>query len=180
MILTIRLDDVLHQAMGRPTWRDLVTRPTGAAVRGRIQAAIAAAGCGTARLDFTAVGLIDFSCADEVVAKLLRETAADGCFLVLTGLSPSMCDAIDQVLRRQQLAVAAWPDEPETAVILGWATPDVHAAFTAVQHLGPGDPDRLADALAWSVERAADALQGLALRGLVRAGSGEFRPLTIH
>jgi hypothetical protein len=47
-----------------------------------------------------------------------------------------------------------------------------------VHRLGAGDAGRLADLLGWTVERAADALQSLALRRLIQAASGTFRPLS--
>src|SRR5262245_25693018 len=96
MVLTIRLNDVLSAAIQRPA-RDLVTRPTGAAIRSRIREAMDATPLPTARLDFSDVGLLDFSCADEVVAKLLRDTDDDR-YLVLTDLDDSQADAVDAVL----------------------------------------------------------------------------------
>ena len=70
MIQTIRIGLLLREAVATP-YRNLVTRPTGAAVRGRIEEALAESGCLTALLDFSDIELLDFSCADEVVAKLL-------------------------------------------------------------------------------------------------------------
>jgi len=69
VIQTIPLGQVLQETVVTP-YRDLVTRPTGAAVRGWIQNAIAQSTAPTTLLDFTGVGLLDFSCADEIVAKL--------------------------------------------------------------------------------------------------------------
>src|SRR2546426_1621339 len=60
-------------------YADLVTRPTGRVVRERIERAIAGSSVGeitVARIDFTGVGCIDYSCADEIVAKLLRDRFA--------------------------------------------------------------------------------------------------------
>ena len=39
--------------------------------------------------------------------------------------------------------------------------------------------NRVADALGWTIERAADALQSLALRRVVQAASGTFCPLPL-
>jgi hypothetical protein len=55
----------------------------------------------------------------------------------------------------------------------------VATAFHATQRLGAGDAGRLADALGWTVERAADALQSLALRRLIRAAGGTYCPLPL-
>ena len=90
---------------------DLVTRPTGRVVRERISQALAAAN-GTwdlggpdaptiACMDFTGVRCIDYSCADEIVAKLLRERAA---VLVFRGISEGHRDTIEPVLAWHGLA----------------------------------------------------------------------------
>jgi hypothetical protein len=176
MVLTIRLQDVLREAVQRPV-RDLVTRPTGAAIRVRILQAMDATPHPTARLDFGDVGLLDFSCADEVVAKLLRDTADDR-YLVLVDLDDSQADAVDAVLERQDLAVVAVLREGGP-VLLGAVSQECKTAFTAVLE-GGGDSDRLAARLAWTPERAANALQTLALRRLVVAAHGTFSPLPLQ
>jgi len=98
------------------TYADLVTRPTGRVVRERIERAIASsdgrdaegrAGGGEddvtiARMDFTGVGCIDYSCADEIVAKLLRGMRP--AVLLLSGLADGHRDAIDSVLTGHGLA----------------------------------------------------------------------------
>ena len=62
---------MLREAVTTP-YLNLVTRPTGVAVRGRIESVLATSEWETAMLDFSDVVLLDLSCADEVVAKLLR------------------------------------------------------------------------------------------------------------
>jgi len=176
MVLTIRLNDVLREAVRRPA-RDLVTRPTGAAIRNRIRQAMDATPHPTARLDFGEVGLLDFSCADEVVAKLLREAAVDR-YVVLLDLDDSQADAVDAVLERQDLAVVAVL-RGGGPVLLGAVSQECKTAFTAVLE-GGGDSDRLAARLAWTPERAANALQTLALRRLVVAAHGTFSPLPLQ
>ena len=53
-------------------YSNLVTRTTGAAVRGEIEAQLAdLTGRSVNVIDFSHVTLLDFSCADEIVAKLL-------------------------------------------------------------------------------------------------------------
>src|SRR2546426_4853992 len=88
-------------------YADLVTRPTGRVVRERIERAIAGRGGDTgeitiARMDFTGVGCIDYSCADEIVAKLLRDRPA---VLVLSGITDGHREAIEPVLSGHGLAV---------------------------------------------------------------------------
>ena len=107
MIQTIRIGRLLRETVTTP-YRNLVTRPTGAAVRDRIEAALARSDCHTALLDFSDVELLDFSCADEVVAKLLlAEAARRRRFVVLRGLRDEQHEAIEHVLDPPRLAVAA-------------------------------------------------------------------------
>jgi len=84
-------------------YADLVTRPTGRVVRERIERVMAAveSDVAVARIDFTGVGCIDYSCADEIVAKLLRGRPA---VLVLTGISDGHREAIEPVLAGHRLA----------------------------------------------------------------------------
>jgi hypothetical protein len=93
-------------------YADLVTRPTGRVVRERIAQAMATRAAGparegegallVARMDFSGVGCMDYSCADEIVAKLLQEGAT---VLLLRGLSEAHREAIEPVLARHGLAV---------------------------------------------------------------------------
>jgi len=81
VIETIRIGHLLREAVAAP-YRNLVTRPTGAAVRSRIEAALARSNCRTAMLDFSGIELVDLSCADEVVAKLLLAGPSACCFVL--------------------------------------------------------------------------------------------------
>jgi hypothetical protein len=85
-------------------YADLVTRPTGRVVRERIQRVMAAGG-GTpalARMDFSGVGCMDYSCADEIVARLVREWPA---VLLLRNLTDGHREAIQPVLAAHHCAV---------------------------------------------------------------------------
>ena len=179
MMERIELAPMLRETV-TTRYSDLVTRPTGAAMRGRIEARIAASPHPTAHLDFAAIGLLDFSCADEVVAKLLlNDDGERPRFVVLVNLGETHREAIEQVLESHRLSVVAVPAEGPRPCMLGWRTPDLVTAFETIHELGAGDAKRLADRLDWTVERAADALQSLALRRLVQAASGTYRPLPI-
>ena len=105
MIQYIDIHAVLQQSVSG--YADLVTRPTGRAVRESIETVL---GTSThiARIDFSGVGCIDYSCADEIVAKLLRG-AAGGVqterVLLLLGISDGHREAIEPVLEGHGLAV---------------------------------------------------------------------------
>ncbi len=110
MIQHIDVHAVLQESVSG-LYADLVTRPTGRVVRERIERVIGGgageggeAGAGdvaVARIDFTGVGCIDYSCADEIVAKLLRGRPA---VLVLWGISDAHREAIEPVLTGHGLA----------------------------------------------------------------------------
>jgi len=178
MIETIRIGHLLRETASSP-YRNLVTRPTGAAVRNRIQDTLARSDCLTALLDFSDTELLDFSCAEEIVAKLLLAQASDQPrFVVLRGLRDDQHDAIEQVLTHHRLAVAAMVAGAEP-VLLGWVSPDARAAFACVCRLGRARTGDLAEALGWPEPRASEALEALTLHRLVRP-EGDLRyPLLV-
>lgn len=178
MIQTIRIGLLLRETVAAP-YRHLVTRPTGAAVRNRIERALACSDCLTAYLDFSDIELLDLSCADEVVAKLLLTEIAPVRFVVLRGLREDQHEAIEHVLTRHRLAVAAVSHGAGGPRLLGWVTADARAAFACVCDRGSTDPAELAHALGWSEPRAAQALDGLAIHRLVRPDGALYHPLPI-
>jgi hypothetical protein len=93
----------------------LVTRATGQAVRSFIARELGALTAGSvATLDFTGVGIIDFSCADECLAKLVTRLIAGEYgekYLRLTGLGESQRENIHVALERKRLpALLVHPD----------------------------------------------------------------------
>ena len=107
-MMRIDVGSVLRYSANLP-YADLVTRSTGAAVRRCIEAELAAlADDDVATLDFTAIGMMDYSCADEVVAKLLLDLARRGARpsqLVFHGITDAHLEAIEDVLRHHGLAL---------------------------------------------------------------------------
>jgi hypothetical protein len=124
VIQHIDMHAVLQESVSG-VYADLVTRPTGRVVRERIEQAIAgrAGEVTIARMDFAGVGCIDYSCADEIVAKLLRDRPA---VLVLSGITDGHREAIEPVLTGHGLAaLIEGPDgtldilgTPEVALVL--------------------------------------------------------------
>lgn len=165
----IRLDLVLREAVATP-YRDLVTRSTGAAVRHRLLATLRDRPLADAHLDFSEVGFMDFSCADEVVAKLLLEVARLPVGrVVLHGLREDHAEAIDHALERHGLVLAARALEGGGACLLGRAEADWRPAFDCLAALGRAPALPVAAELAWPVPRAAAALDALAERRCVVA-----------
>jgi len=137
-------------------YSSLVTRPTGRAVRSAIQLQVEGAGTVSLSLiDFSEVSIIDFSCADEVVAKLLQEYLDDGppdAYFVFSGVHEPHRDQIETVLTRQALA-AVVETHPGAFGLLGkhsagearvWGVLEEHGAIDAeeVDALLPGAEDR--------------------------------------
>jgi hypothetical protein len=96
-------------------YSNLVTRPTGAAVRNAIEQQVVELGTPViTTIDFSQVNLLDFSCADEIVAKLLlRYAQTDGLdgFLLFRGIQGGHLDPIETVLERHELALIAWHED---------------------------------------------------------------------
>ena len=178
MIETIWIGHLLRETTLSP-YRNLVTRPTGAAVRNRIEDALSRSDCLTALLDFSDVELLDFSCAEEIVAKLLLAQASHRPrFVVLRGLRDDQHEAIEQVLTHHRLAIAALVSDGEP-VLLGWVSPDARAAFACVCRLGRACAGDLAEALGWPESRASEALDTLTLHRLVRPDGDLRYPLLV-
>ena len=175
MIQTIRIGHLLREAVAAP-YRNLVTRPTGAAVRVRIEETLAGSNCLTACLDFSGIELVDLSCADEVVAKLLLAVRS-AYFVVLRGLREDHHEAIEIVLLHHRLAVAAVPPESRGPRVLGWARADARRAFDCVCDHGPLAVPDLCRELHWPDPRGREALQDLAIHRLVRPLGELYHPL---
>ncbi|MBW1714707.1 MAG: DUF4325 domain-containing protein [Deltaproteobacteria bacterium] len=90
---------------------DLVTRPSGQLVRNRIEHDIAKEEAGAViALDFSKIGIIDYSCADEIVAKLISRLLAGEYgdkYFILTGLNDNQEENIEVALERKGLAAIA-------------------------------------------------------------------------
>jgi len=175
MIQTIRIGNLLREAVAAP-YRNLVTRPTGAAVRSRIEQALANSTCLTALLDFSDIELVDLSCADEVVAKLLL-TGRDAYFFVLRGLREDQHEAIDHVLTHHRLAVAAVPPGQGEPRLLGWVPSDGREAFACICDRGPLGVADLSRTLGWLENRSREALHTLAVHRLVRPIGDLYYPV---
>lgn len=90
---------------------DLVTRPSGQSIRERIEKDILREREGEiVALDFSRIGIIDYSCADEVAAKMISRLLAGEYgerYIILTGLNENQKENIEVALERKGLAVIA-------------------------------------------------------------------------
>jgi hypothetical protein len=143
----------------------LVTRPTGRALRLGIESQIGDIGsvC-LSVLDFTQVVVLDYSCADEAVAKLIQRYQAEDrpadAYFVARGLAEQHREPIDEVLIRHGLTLVA--EVEGSYMLLGTATELEHAAWLALEQLQVGDASGVAEAVGAPGEPVARALQALA------------------
>ncbi|HEX9582089.1 MAG TPA: hypothetical protein VF970_13390 [Gemmatimonadales bacterium] len=157
--MRIDLRDALRQAVA-DRYGDLVTRRTGQAVRQVIEHILAAAAREQpAAIDFGTVRLLDLSCADEIVGRLLREQGHARAF-VLLNVSPSHRESLEFVLERHQLAVAI-RDPAGTADVVGSVTESVRRVFQFVAEGGASSASDVAQGLALTLDTARAALEEL-------------------
>ncbi len=153
-------------------YSDLVTRPTGRAVRAAIEQQLTTSARRTLTvIDFSNVGLLDFSCADEVVAKLLLRYCVDdpACeerYFVFRGVTETHLDAIEAVLERHQLALVA-DDGSGTVYLIGAVDELERLVWETMCEDGRCAPAALADRLAISGAEAERLLEVLHRRRLL-------------
>jgi hypothetical protein len=171
MMMHIDLSSVLRQTVSCELYSNLVTRPTGAAVRAQIEALLAdARERSLTVIDFSHVGMIDFSCADEVVAKLLLQSVSTErgereAYFLFRGVTDDHWDAIETVIERRGLALVLETDDG--ARIVGAVGAGERVAWEKVYELGRTVPADLASALGADESDAVEVLNTLHRRRLV-------------
>jgi hypothetical protein len=171
MMMHIDVSYMLRQTLSCELYSNLVTRPTGAAVRKQIEALLAdSRERSLTVIDFSHVGMIDFSCADEVVAKLLlRYVSAERedreAYFLFRGVTDDHWDAIETVLERHGLALVLETDDG--ARIVGMVNDGERVAWEKVYELGRACASDLASALGSMPDDAARMLDGLHRRRLL-------------
>lgn len=136
----IDLSSVLRQTVSCELYSNLVTRPTGAAVRGAIERILGETDGHTLTvIDLSQVSMIDFSCADEVIAKLVLRYAADDApgevYFVFKGIGDDHWIAVEAVLERHGLAVVL--ETKDGFALAGPVSENEVRAWEAVRLLGP-------------------------------------------
>ena len=151
----------------------LVTRHTGRAVRMSIEEQIVASRTPTvAVLDFRNVAVIDFSCADEVVAKLVDQIRSrdelEETYFFFRGLEEHHLDPVESALVRRTLAVTGESAGGEP-MLVGSVEGEDRAAWRAVQRLGRAPASEVARELEQALDEVRELLQRLTRRRLVVA-----------
>lgn len=120
----------IHRRTITSFYSNLVTRPTGRAVRTGVEQQLAqlatAGGVCLSILDFSQVRVMDYSCADEIIAKLLLQyfavTTPFEVFFLARGVQEHHLESVEAVLERHRLLLAGEGPEGEPQ-LLGPATP---------------------------------------------------------
>lgn len=111
---------LLKEELGNGS-NNLVTRPSGQTIRERIERDMEKEPDGAViGLDFSKIGVIDYSCADEIVAKLVSRLLSGEYgdrYLMLTGLNENQKENIEVALERKDLAVMAGMRDGKRAVL---------------------------------------------------------------
>lgn len=149
----IDLGAVLKETISCELYSNLVTRPTGAAVRGAIEKLLSETGAQALTvIDLSQVSMIDFSCADEVIAKLVMKYSGDDAagevYFVFRGIGDDHWIAVEAVLERHGLAVVL--ETGDGYALAGPVSENEIRAWDAVRLLGP------APALAVAQETSCD------------------------
>ncbi|HSJ63976.1 MAG TPA: hypothetical protein VK922_08710 [Gemmatimonadaceae bacterium] len=179
MITHIDLGAMLRRTVCE-LYSDLVTRPTGAAVRTGIEQQLAElAGRTLTVIDFSRVGLLDFSCADEIVAKLLVRCQGWGgdrphdAYFLLAGIRDLHIEPIEAVLERRALAVVAQPaaGHPD---LLGSADGAERVVWAALDQLGRGTGPEIALVAGMAPADAEPTLESLCDRRVIMRDAAEY------
>jgi len=104
------LYQLLKEELGNNS-KDLVTRPSGQVIRERLERHIEREPNGSIiSLDFSKIGVIDYSCADEIVAKLVSRLLSGEYgvkYILLEGLNENQRENIEVAVERKDLAIMA-------------------------------------------------------------------------
>ena len=167
-------------------YSNLVTRPTGRAVRMGVESQLAELDgmekiC-LSVLDFSQVHVLDYSCADDIVAKLLLRYLGDDrpaeAYFIARGLQEHHLEAVEAVLERHGLLLVA-QDEAGRALLLGPSNPFERACWAALARRGCALPTELAGEAALPEAVVAPILAHLAgQRVMVRSSSDLLFDLT--
>ena len=137
----VRIDvATLVQKSVASLYSHLVTRPTGRAVRLAIESQLLEAGDPSVSvIDFSEVTILDYSCADEVVARLLKAYLDDArprdAFFLFRGVREWHREPIEVVLERQGLAAVVQSAEADPQLV-GTVTEEERTVWGEIERRG--------------------------------------------
>jgi hypothetical protein len=99
-------------------------------------------------IDFSSIGLLDFSCADEIVANLMRRWCTDSMdterYIVFDGINDDHLDAIEHVLENHDLALVARFSGHGKPRLVGAVSDGDRVVWDALVRLQPALPSTIA------------------------------------
>ena len=144
--------------------RNLVTRETGKRMREALEERLQTESPGELIiLDFKGVGILDYSCADEIVAKLISRLNAGEYgdrYLLLRGLNPTQKENIEVALERKHLA-ALFLNEEKKWEVLGVLNNYLKETLDEVMTKGRMTARDLADAAELEINTSSTRLANL-------------------
>ena len=172
--ISIDVSHVLRRST-ESLYSHLVTRPTGRAVRLAIEKKVAVSSrTALSLIDLSDVTVMDFSCADEVVAKLLmrflEEDRPVDVLFIFRGVLHSLHGPIQAVLERQELLAVAQGSDG-CCSLMGTRTEEEEYAWTVLEGRGRIGAAEVSEVFPGSHHR--EALDGLVLRRVVFAPPGD-------
>jgi hypothetical protein len=172
----IDLGTVLRQTLSANLYSNLVTRPTGRAVRTQIELLLRASERSLTVIDFSHVSMIDFSCADEVIAKLLmQDTSEREAYFVFRGMTDDHWDAVEAVLERHGLALVVERDSGME--LMGVLDDRERRAYQAIKRRGRAHCVELAGDLGEPEPAMRQALDRMWHRRLIMRHGDAYMPV---
>lgn len=171
----INLIDVSFVLGNCGPFTNLVTRPTGAAVRSLIEQSLSTTRGAVTVIDFSQVEMMDFSCADEVIAKLLLRFGSEPsqeAYFVFRVVHEHL-DAIETVLERHMLALVIQLDDGATHLV-GAVAEAERRCWETVRRVGGGVATTIAAELGQGVAETTELLEGLARRRLLMRSGDRY------
>jgi len=172
--ISIDVGNVLRRSV-ESVYSHLVTRPTGRAVRLAIEAQISESKrTALSLIDLSDVTVMDFSCADEIVAKLLmrfleEDRPVDALF-VFRGVRQSLHEPIQAVLERQELLAVA-QDGDGGCALMGTRTEEEEYVWAILEGRGRIGGGEVLEVFPGAHHR--EVLDELVLRRVAFASPGE-------
>ena len=172
--ISINVSHVLRKS-AESLYSHLVTRPTGRTVRLAIEEQVAVSSrTALSLIDLSDVTVMDFSCADEIVAKLLmrflEEDRPVDVLFIFRGVLHSLHGPIQAVLERQELLAVAQGSDG-CCSLMGTRTEEEEYAWTVLEGRGRIGAAEVSEVFPGSHHR--EALEGLVLRRVVFAPPGD-------
>jgi len=172
--ISIDVSHVLRRST-ESLYSHLVTRPTGRTVRLAIEEQVTVSSrTALSLIDLSDVTVMDFSCADEIVAKLLmrflEEDRPVDVLFIFRGVLHSLHEPIQTVLEHQELLAVAQGSDG-CCSLMGTRTEEEEYAWTVLEGRGRIGAAEVSEVFPGSHHR--EALDGLVLRRVVFAPPGD-------